>query len=126
VFEPWRPNQASRPANEISRLERPSKPGLARMRWMAKDPVTGLDGHCLCPGKKGGSATGPKATDRGKPGTTRRSVLDGEGMPPGLTIRGGRLPHSAAMRPIVTPYGCVGRNAAWSAGVCARQEERPR
>ena len=39
-------------------------------------------------GKKGGEATGPNPTDRGKPGTKRHFVTDAEGTPLGLTLSG--------------------------------------
>ena len=37
---------------------------------------------------KGGSATGPNPTDRGKPGTKRHLVVDANGTPLGLTLTG--------------------------------------
>ncbi|GJE71706.1 hypothetical protein CHKEEEPN_3253 [Methylorubrum podarium] len=41
-------------------------------------------GKCLCPGQKGGSATGSNPTDRGTPGTKRHLVTDARGTPLGL------------------------------------------
>ena len=37
---------------------------------------------------KGGSATGPNPTDRGKPGTKRHLVVDARGTPLGMTLSG--------------------------------------
>ncbi|MXP66173.1 IS5 family transposase, partial [Roseomonas sp. M0104] len=37
---------------------------------------------------KGGAAVGPNPTDRGKPGTKRHLVTDGQGTPLGLTLSG--------------------------------------
>ena len=36
---------------------------------------TGEPGQRQCPGKKGGTATGPNPTDRGKPGTKRHVIV---------------------------------------------------
>ena len=38
--------------------------------------------------KKGGAATGPNPTDRGKPGTKRHIVVDARGTPLGVTLSG--------------------------------------
>ncbi len=38
-------------------------------------------GRLHCPGEKGGAATGPNPTDRGKPGTKRHLVVDRAGIP---------------------------------------------
>ncbi|MDJ0391702.1 IS5 family transposase [Roseomonas sp. E05] len=38
--------------------------------------------------KRGGAAVGPNPTDRGKPGTKRHLVTDGQGTPLGLTLSG--------------------------------------
>ena len=40
------------------------------------------------PSIKGGAATGPNPTDRGKPGTKRHLVVDAHGTPVGLTLTG--------------------------------------
>ena len=45
-----------------------------------------LAGQRICPGEKGGAATGPNPTDRGRPGTKRHIVVDGHGTPLGLTL----------------------------------------
>ncbi len=47
-----------------------------------------MPGQRLGPGKKGGAATGPNPTDRGKPGTKRHLVTDARGTPLGLTFTG--------------------------------------
>jgi transposase len=39
-------------------------------------------------GEKGGAATGPNPTDRGKPGTKRHLVVDARGTPLGLVLTG--------------------------------------
>ena len=49
-------------------------PGVARQRLGARD--------------KGGAETGPNPTDRGKAGTKRHLVVDGEGTPLGVTLSG--------------------------------------
>ena len=48
----------------------------------------GLAGQHLCPGEKGGPATGPNPTDRGKPGTKRHLVTDARGTPLGVVLSG--------------------------------------
>ena len=40
------------------------------------------------PAKKGSEATGPNPTDRGRPGSKRRFVVDARGTPLGLTLSG--------------------------------------
>jgi transposase len=43
-------------------------------------------GQCFCPGEKGGTATGPNPTDRGRPGSKRHIVVDARGTPLGVLI----------------------------------------
>lgn len=46
----------------------------------------GLAGQRVRPGERGGAATGPNPTDRGKAGTKRHVVVDGHGTPLGLAL----------------------------------------
>ena len=48
----------------------------------------GFAGQRVCPGERGGSATGPNPTDRGKPGTKRHLVVDRRGTPLGVVLSG--------------------------------------
>ena len=56
-------------------------------------------GQRVCTGEKGGSATGPNPTDRGKPGTKRHLVVDARGTPLGLTFTGANRHDSVMMAP---------------------------
>ena len=47
--------------------------------------------------KKGGAATGPNPTDRGKPGTKRHIVVDARGTPLGVTLSGANRHDSMAL-----------------------------
>jgi transposase len=49
--------------------------------------------------QKGGAATGPNPTDRGKPGTKRHAVTDHRGTPLGLTVTGANRHDSMALAP---------------------------
>ena len=51
------------------------------------------------PAKKGGPATGPNPTDRGKPGTKRHLVVDGRGTPLGVTLTGANRHDSMTLVP---------------------------
>lgn len=51
------------------------------------------------PAKKGGEATGPNPTDRGKPGTKRHLVADAEGTLLGVTISGANRHDSVMLAP---------------------------
>ena len=61
-------------------------PGAARApaRRGADRLAPGCAGQCLCSGDRGGSATGPNPTDRGKPGSERHIVVDARGTPLGV------------------------------------------
>jgi len=50
-------------------------------------------------GEKGGAATGPNPTDRGKPGTKRHGVVDREGTPLGLSLSGANRHDSLMLAP---------------------------
>lgn len=47
--------------------------------------------------RKGGAATGPNPTDRGKPGTKRHLVVDRRGTPLGVTLSGANRHHRAML-----------------------------
>jgi len=70
-------------------LVRPApSPAGAPARRRQVELAPGRAGQRLGAGERGGSATGPNPTDRGKPGTKRHIVVDGEGTPLGLSISG--------------------------------------
>ena len=51
----------------------------------------GRTGQRERPGKKGGAATGPNPTDRGKPGTKRHIITDRRGVPLGFILTGANV-----------------------------------
>jgi hypothetical protein len=63
----------------------PCVAGTAARRRQAR-LEQGLAGQRVCSGKKGGAATGPNPTDRGKAGTKRHVAVDGHGTPLGLAL----------------------------------------
>lgn len=72
----------------------------------------GLRGQCQYPGQKGGPATGPSPTDRGRPGTKRHVVTDRRGIPLAVRLSGANRHDSAlfeqvleAIPPIRRPRG---------------------
>src|SRR3954447_7411851 len=86
-------------------------------------------GQRICSSEKGGAATAPNPTDRGKPGTRRHVVVDGHGTPPGLTLspanrNDGRMT-AASLH--ATPAGPAspqtGRQAASAPRQAARRQE---
>ena len=72
------------------------------------------------PGQKGGEATGPNPTDRGKPGTKRHLVTDAEGTPLGLTISGANRHDSKMLEATLDAVPGV------SGGKRGRPRRRPR
>ncbi len=63
---------------------------------------------CHC-GKKGGAATGPNPTDRGKSGTKRHVVVDRAGTPLGISLSGANRHDSLMLAPTldaVLPVHC--------------------
>jgi transposase len=62
------------------------RPAGAAAGCRADRLAPGFAGQRVCRGKKGGSATGPNPTDRGKPGTKRHLVTDARGTPLALLI----------------------------------------
>ena len=62
----------------------PAPSRASETAWVRRTRSTGSRA-CLdsaqCPGKKGGHATGPDPTNRGKPGTKRHVVVDRRGTP---------------------------------------------
>ena len=77
---------APRPAGAPARRGRAGlEPGRARQRQRA--------------GAKGGEATGPNPTDRGKPGTKRHLVIDARGTPLGLALSGANRHDSRMLAP---------------------------
>jgi transposase len=94
-------------AAEPARRRRPDRlePGLGR-----------LDQR---PGKKGGQATGPNPTDRGKKGTKRHLVVDAQGVPLATLLTGANVNDSRvlaevldAIPPIHRPRGRPRRRPA--------------
>ena len=79
---------ASRAAGATARRGPPRlEQGFARQRIGAR--------------QKGGAETGPNPTDRGKAGTKRHLVVDGEGAPLGLTLSGANRHDSRMLAPIL-------------------------
>ena len=77
---------ASRVAGAVARRRRPGlEPGCPRQRVRA--------------GQKGGEATGPNPTDRGRPGSKRHLVVDARGTPLGLTLSGAHRNDSMMLAP---------------------------
>ena len=71
------------------------EPGLHRQRQRAR--------------RKGGAATDPDPTDRGKPGTKRHPVVEGRGTQPGVALGGANRHDSemlAATLDAVPPMRC--------------------
>ena len=79
---------------------RPS-PGLAgaAARGRATGLAAGRAGQRQRAREKGGEATGPSPTDRGKPGTKRHLVVDGRGTPLGLTLSAANRHDSRMLAP---------------------------
>jgi IS5 family transposase len=67
-------------------------------------------------GKKGGEATGPNPTDRGKAGSKRHLVVDGQGLPLATLLTAANVNDSVvfeqvleAIPPVHRPFGQAGR-----------------
>ena len=59
--------------------------------------VVGVAGRFVRTREKGGDATGPNYTDRGKPGTKRHVVVDRAGLPLAVTLTGANRHDSMAL-----------------------------
>ncbi len=68
----------------------------------------GLARQCVGARQRGGEETGPSPTDRGKAGTKRHLVVDGEGTPLGLTISGANRHDSRMLAPTLDAVPPVG------------------
>ena len=55
----------------------------------------------LCGGEKGGSATGPNPTDRGKAGTKRHILTDAQGIPLAIRLTGANVHDSVVLEEVV-------------------------
>lgn len=64
-------------------------------------------------GPKGGAETGPNPTDRGKAGTKRHLVVDGEGTPLGLTISGANRHDSRMLAPTLDAVPPIRGRKGW-------------
>ncbi len=60
-----------------------------------------MSGQRQRPGKKGGEATGPDPTNRGKPGTKRHVVSDRRGTPLAFVVTGANRHDSAAFEDLI-------------------------
>ncbi len=74
----------------------PANAGAASCR-RADRLVAGRAGQCDGARQKGGCATGPNPTDRGKPGTKRHLVTDARGTPLGFRLTGANRHDSVMM-----------------------------
>ena len=79
------PARAPRPPGAAQRHRLP--PGCSRQR--------------LCGGQKGGSATGPNPTDRGKAGTKRHVLTDAQGIPLAIRLTGANVHVSVVLEEMV-------------------------
>ncbi len=59
----------------------------------------GLHGHHVHCSEKGGAATGPNPTDRGRPGTKRHLVTDRRGIPLAFLLTGANVNDSVPFEP---------------------------
>ncbi len=75
----------------------PSRAAGAAARCRRAGLVAGGAGQHQRARKKGGEATGPNPTDRGKPGTKRHLVVDAQGTPLGVTLSGANRHDSMAL-----------------------------
>lgn len=80
------------PAARAARPARPSE----RDRLQSSFPRQRLDRR-----KKGGAATGPNPTDRGKPGTKRHVLTDAKGIPLALKLTGANVHDSRMLETVV-------------------------
>ncbi len=55
----------------------------------------------VCGGQKGGSATGPSPTDRGKAGTKRHILTDAQGIPLAIRLTGANVHDSVVLEEVV-------------------------
>jgi len=74
--------------------------------------VSGIVGLCQCSGEKGGEATGANPVDRGRPGSERHLLVDGDGLPLSVVLTGANVHDSRVfeeliegVQPIRTPSG---------------------
>lgn len=81
----------------------PLAPGVlaavARCRPHRLEP--GLRGQRVHPGEKGGDATGPNPTDRGKAGTKRHLITDRRGIPLAFLLTGANTHDSVPFEPLL-------------------------
>ena len=78
-----------------ARAPRPARPS-ERDRLQSSFPRQRLDRR-----KKGGAATGPNPTDRGKPGTKRHVLTDAKGIPLALKLTGANVHDSRMLEAVV-------------------------
>jgi mannose-6-phosphate isomerase-like protein (cupin superfamily) len=74
--------------------------------------VSGIVGLCQLSGEKGGEETGPNPVDRGRPGSKRHLLVDGDGLPLSVILTGANVHDSMVfeeliegVEPIQTPSG---------------------
>jgi transposase len=74
---------------------------------------SGSGRQCLVRGEKGGEATGPNPTDRGRPGSKRHLLVDGHGIPLALLLTAANRHDSKLLTPLIEAVPpvrqCAGR-----------------
>lgn len=68
-----------------------------------------MSGQCQHSGKKGGQATGPDPTNRGKPGTKRHVVSDRRGTPLAAVVTGANRHDSAVFEEVIEAIPAIKR-----------------
>lgn len=68
-----------------------------------------MSGQCECPSKKGGHATGPDPTNRGKPGTKRPGVADRRGTPLAAIVTGANRHDSIVFEELIDAIPAIKR-----------------
>ncbi len=65
----------------------------ARQAWKTRPHrlVSGVVGLCRRFGEKGGEETGPNPVDRGRPGSKRHLLVDGDGLPLSVILTGANV-----------------------------------
>ena len=71
------------------------------------DLEPGEPGRTKRPGKKGGPATGPNPTDRGKPGSKRHLLVDREGTPLALKVTAANVNEVTQLEAMVTAIPAI-------------------
>ena len=75
----------------------------ARQAWKTRPHrlVSGVVGLCRRFGEKGGEETGPNPVDRGRPGSKRHLLVDGDGLPLSVILTGANVHDSKVFEEII-------------------------